>query len=149
MIHIRNLTTSEIDEKWMERIAHIALAHLKRSERDLNIILTGERRMRALNRFYRGKNKVTDVLAFPYSQNRLVEVQREEALQTNHLLGEVVICMPQAKKQARRAAHPLARELATLLLHGMLHLAGYDHEKNEQEAQRMFALQDELLAKVL
>jgi probable rRNA maturation factor len=79
-----------------------------------------------LNRQYRGKDKPTDVLSFPLAD----EWQP-------CLLGDVVISVETATRQARRRGHSLREELQTLLIHGILHLLGYDHEISRSEAIRM------------
>ena len=79
-----------------------------------------------LNRQYRGKDRPTDVLSFPLA----------DALQPS-LLGDVVISVETAARQARRRGHSLREELRTLLIHGILHLLGYDHEISRSEAIRM------------
>lgn len=79
-----------------------------------------------LNRQYRGKNKPTDVLSFPLA----------DALHP-HLLGDVVISTETAVRQAKRRSLSLQEELQTLLVHGILHLLGYDHEVSRSEAIRM------------
>lgn len=96
---------------------------------NLSLLLVGDRSMRRLNRRYRRKDRTTDVLAFPALQpsSRSVPV----------LLGDVVISLPQAERQARQAGHPLDRELTVLVIHGLLHLLGYDHERSRREARRM------------
>jgi rRNA maturation RNase YbeY len=80
----------------------------------------------SLNRQYRGKDKPTDVLSFPLA----------DALQPS-LLGDVVISVETAARQAQRRGHSLREELQTLLIHGILHLLGYDHETSRSEAIRM------------
>ena len=96
---------------------------------NLSLLLVGDRSMRRLNRRYRRKDRTTDVLAFPALKpsSRSVPV----------LLGDVVISLPQAERQARQAGHPLDRELTVLVIHGLLHLLGYDHERSRREARRM------------
>lgn len=95
---------------------------------ELSIDLVGDRRMRRLNREYRGKDASTDVLAFPI---------REAPGPASFLLGDVVISLPTAARQATVQGHSLETEIATLLIHGVLHLCGYDHERNAREAGRM------------
>ena len=92
--------------------------------------------MRRLNRRYRRKDRTTDVLAFPM-RKAPSRVARHASSVTRDLLGDVVISLPQAARQAKEAGHPLERELAALVTHGVLHLLGYDHERNQREAQRM------------
>lgn len=90
----------------------------------------GDRRIRTLNRRYRRQDRATDVLAFP-----------APASGPGGLLGDIVISLPYAARQARRRGEPLAAELDRLLLHGYLHLLGYDHETDDGE---MESLEDRL-----
>jgi probable rRNA maturation factor len=96
----------------------------------LSILFTGDRTMRTLNRFWRNVDRTTDVLSFSQREGRFPEIRPE-------LLGDIVISVPQADRQAREAGHTLAREVERLLVHGLLHLLGYDHERGPAEAGRM------------
>jgi len=84
--------------------------------------------MRRLNRHYRKKDRTTDVLAFP---------MREGPGPSSSLMGDIVISVPTAAQQARQLGRSLDEELTTLLVHGILHLCGYDHERSNREARRM------------
>lgn len=95
---------------------------------ELSLLVVGDHLMRRLNGRYRHKDATTDVLAFP---------MREAPGPNPLLLGDVVISLPQAARQARAQNVPLNRELAQLLVHGILHLLGYDHERSSVDAQRM------------
>jgi rRNA maturation RNase YbeY len=103
--------------------------------RSLSLLLVGDRAMRTLNRRYRRKGRTTDVLAFPMAAD--LRLTPHASLLTPNLLGDVVISIPQAARQARRAGHSLDREIAALMIHGTLHLLGYDHERSAREARRM------------
>lgn len=85
--------------------------------------------MKLLNSRYRGINKVTDVLSFPLADERFG--------QDGCLLGDIVISVPEASAQAQRFRVSFYDELLRLLVHGLLHLIGYDHEKNAAEKKRM------------
>ena len=98
------------------------------SQSELSLELVGDRRMRRLNRMYRKKDRTTDVLAFP---------MRESHNPCPMLLGDVVISVPTARRQAKESGRSLGDELAALLVHGVLHLCGYDHERSAGEAVRM------------
>lgn len=89
--------------------------------------------MRGLNRRYRGKDRTTDVLAFAMREAITPHASRL----TPRPLGDVVISIPTAWRQAKEARRSLDEELACLLVHGILHLCGYDHERGEKEARRM------------
>lgn len=95
---------------------------------ELSLLLVGDSRMRRLNRRYRGRDATTDVLAFSL---------QESGGPASSLLGDVVISLPQAARQAKAGGRSLDEELAALLIHGVLHLVGYDHERGEREARRM------------
>ena len=86
----------------------------------------GDRAMRALNREYRGIDRSTDVLSFPGG----------ETPEGRHL-GDVVVSLPYARRQAVTSGHPLETELRVLLLHGVLHCLGHDHETDDGEMERL------------
>jgi len=100
-------------------------------ERGVSVLLCGDARMRGLNRSWRRKDTPTDVLSFPSTES--------------HTLGDVVIDVPYAARQARARGHGAAREVQVLLAHGVLHLLGHDHET---DAGEMFRLQRRLVARV-
>jgi probable rRNA maturation factor len=93
--------------------------------REVSVYFCGDRRMRALNRRYRRKDRPTDVLSFPAGGGGL--------------LGDIVISVPYATRQARRRRQPASAELDRLLLHGYLHLLGYDHETDQGQMDALEA----------
>lgn len=95
---------------------------------DVSLILVGKTRMQRLNRTYRKRDYATDVLAFPMQDASQSPVA---------FVGDVVICVPVALSQASRFGNTPDGELLRLLIHGTLHLLGYDHETTEREAKRM------------
>ena len=103
---------------------------------DLSLLLVGDRSMQRLNRRYRRKDRTTDVLAFPIRKHPVRPTPHASRL-APALLGDVVISFPQAARQARQAGHSLEHELTLLVIHGLLHLLGYDHERSAREARRM------------
>jgi probable rRNA maturation factor len=121
------------DQANLERSARTILADIGESSAELGILLVGNKRMRSLNRRYRGKNRTTDVLAFAV---REAMVPHALCL-TPSMLGDVVISVPEAACQAKKDQRSLDEELMVLLIHGILHLIGYDHERSEKEARRM------------
>jgi probable rRNA maturation factor len=94
--------------------------------------------MRTLNHAWRGKDSTTDVLSFPLREGRFPHIQPA-------MLGDIVISIPVATRQADEAGHPLSVELERLLVHGLLHLLGYDHERGLLEARRMKRKEQRLL----
>jgi len=102
---------------------------------EVSILLTGNAEIKKLNSTYRRKNSATDVLSFASSGGPGPET-----------LGDIVISLPVARKQAAKAGNSFERELLFLLSHGLLHLVGYDHERSEKEAEKMEVLQKKLMA---
>lgn len=97
--------------------------------------------MTKLNASFRGKKTTTDVLAFSYIEKAIPVFAHETA-------GEIFISLPQAARQAKAEKHALSDELAVLVIHGVLHLMGYDHETGEKEAARMHRLETNLLGAI-
>ncbi|MBM4132803.1 MAG: rRNA maturation RNase YbeY [Nitrospira sp.] len=120
----------------IERLAQRILGATGEPLADVSLSFIGDASMRRLNRQYRRKDAPTDVLAFPMRHIR-TRVTSHASRFTSSMLGDVVISVPQAARQACERGLPLHHELATLLIHGILHLLGYDHERNLREAQRM------------
>lgn len=99
---------------------------------DVGVTFVHDIEMRALNKFWRKKDEPTDVLSFP--------------LDEEGLWGDLVISVDTARRQARAHEHDLATEVAVLVAHGLVHLAGLDHERNDAEAREMRAAEQTLLA---
>lgn len=93
--------------------------------RSMVCLITNDRELRSLNRRFRGKNSATDVLSFPSA-----------AVSTEDGIGEIAISIDRAAAQAAEHGHSLANELRVLMLHGALHLAGFDHETDLGEMSR-------------
>jgi probable rRNA maturation factor len=102
-----------------------------RARGDVTIALVSDAVMRRLNRTYRGKDYATDVLSFQHVEPRMGAGTRPASI-----LGDIVIATGVARRQARGQGHPLRTELKILALHGLLHLLGYDHEKDQGEMRR-------------
>lgn len=128
-----------IERAVWERLGRDILQLVRKPHVELGVVLVGDRRMRQLNKQYRKSDKSTDVLAFP--------LQEGTGLHTA-LLGDVVISLPMARRQASESRHSLDRELTVLLVHGILHLCGYDHERGIKEARRMQRRERAILCQV-
>jgi probable rRNA maturation factor len=123
-----HLRRTSVRPKTLRRVTQSVLEQAGHPSAHLSLTLVGKTRMQRLNRTYRQRDYATDVLAFPMqdaSQSPLAFV------------GDVVICVPVALSQASRFDNSPDEELLRLLIHGTLHLLGYDHETTEQEAKRM------------
>ena len=145
-------------------ISELALARFAQRARkaaglsgQVNVVLTSSRDIRALNRRFRGKNKPTDVLSFPALQavwpGPLTRVRRSNTRATQ-FSGDIVIAADIACRNARLYQHAPAQELKILIVHGMLHLAGYDHEadggqmaRKEERLRRELGLSDGLIGR--
>jgi probable rRNA maturation factor len=101
---------------------------------DVSVLLTGDREIRRLNREFRHADKATDVLSFPACRPSGSTVRGEGS--GSELAGDVAISVQTAARQAKDAGHALFVELQILLLHGVLHLAGFDHETDRGEMAR-------------
>lgn len=118
----------------IRRIADAMLIELELGHAELSVLLTNDTEIHALNLAHRGKDKPTDVLSFPLDEGE----GANGAVSGTHVLGDVVISLDTAARQARGRKRPLLPEVRFLLAHGLLHLLGYDHldptEKREMDA---------------
>lgn len=137
----RNSTRNKrYTQAFFERILGIAgrALRLKKGTYEISINLVGERRIRELNKRYRRKDAVTDVLSFPLGAEAL-RGYNEKAL------GDLFICLPYAYTCAKRENMTLDAKMAWLTVHGLLHLLGYDHERSPEDEKKMFALEKKVL----
>jgi len=158
-IEIHNFTQNEVDSNIFNKAADNTLKFLGiDKEIEISLALIGDGRMRRLNKLYRGKNRVTDVLSFAEKSvlkylhrafPRLKKTDQTEdfVLPPDNInrIGEIVICLPQAKKQAKRQGHTLEKELSILMSHGLLHLLFVVHEQDEKKRQEMEAVEAKIL----
>ncbi len=139
MITVINESSTRISKvflkKWLRRV-HLELKKKKIKSRlnecDLSLVFVTKQKSKKLNKKYRKKNKPTDILSF----GSLKVSSR------NGELPELVICSDIVRLQAKENKHSFQNELGYLILHGVLHLLGYDHEKSKVQAAQMFRLQD-------
>ena len=124
MTDIINLTTEKIDSRFLKKIAEKVLKEEKIENKDLSIVLIDSKKITELNKKYRNKNFPTDVLSFP----------GEMKFGT---IGEIFICMQEARKNSKKYKVSEKKELARIMIHGILHLLGYDHEKDKSNSEEM------------
>ena len=110
-----------------------------KSKTIMNIIFVNDEEIQRINKDYRNIDRVTDVISFALNDEKDFLIKTEE-------IGDIFICLDQAKRQAEEYGHSLDREVGFLSVHGYLHLNGYDHMTKEDE-EIMFKLQDEILPK--
>lgn len=133
----RKKVPRKFSEKWFQMLTRelqVKKKHQKYLEQSVNVVFVDKTTMRRMNREFRKKDYVTDVLSFHSDEEGL--------------LGEIVISMDKIREQAKEHEMTVPEELAYMLLHGVLHLMGYDHEKSSVEAKKMFQLQDEVFEKL-
>jgi probable rRNA maturation factor len=116
------------------------LAALSLADCELSVLLCDDATIQPLNRDWRGKDRPTDVLSFDQGAGR-------PSPGDSVLLGDVIISLETARAQAESRGHPLAHEVRVLLVHGICHLIGYDHEKDD-EAEVMESMERDLLARL-
>ncbi len=126
--------------EWLEGIARRVLEAEGVPAAELGVLVTDDETVRALNREYAGDDRPTDVLSFSLREGEEFAAPPDEVLR----LGEVIISCPTAERQAQEAGRSTEAEVAHLLVHGILHLLGYDHAEPEED-RRMRARERELL----
>lgn len=126
---INNQRKIKLDWQIFQTFAEKAIEDIEETEnKSTTIAFVSDRKMRELNKQFRGKNSTTDVLSFPFEADEF-EIEADN-------LGDIVISIEQAKKQATENTLTLELEIKQLILHGILHLCGYDHETDNGEMNR-------------
>ena len=150
-VSIDDKLAAPLDDRWLKSVARLTLEAVEvKPPVEMGLFITDSETIQALNKTYRAKDKPTDVLAF-YTQPHIAQENAESefvpAPDGVHHLGEVVISYPQAVTQAQQQGHSINQELTILVVHGTLHLLGFDHEKPE-EKRLMRAKEKEILKKL-
>jgi len=142
-IHIKNRQRSKsLNLRRVENDLAKALLMLGQEQAELSVIFVGSAKMKQLNQDYRGIPKETDVLSFPMEDTSFRPHTSRLAL---HLLGDIVISVPKTVAQAQAYNVHFYEELLRLLIHGLLHLVGYDHEKSRYQKENMMKKEREIL----
>lgn len=132
---------------WIEDLLNVAAKKLSvEKNAEVSITVVSNEKIREINREYRDKDKVTDVISFAIEDDEddLLKEFDMEGITIPRDLGDIFISYDKAVEQAEEYGHSVERELGFLMVHGFLHLNGYDHMTDEDE-KRMFALQEEIL----
>jgi len=121
----QNIISQEEVTFWAEKI----LSELSCNNKILSLYFTTDEIMKDLNKNYRKKDYITDVLSFPN--------ETKDPFSDPSFLGDIAICIPQAKRQAEERKNDIISEIKFLILHGILHLSGYDHENDNGEMEKI------------
>ena len=136
MIEVNNLTNFSVDKKFFTGVAKKVLKGENRGMENISIAFVSTAEMQRLNKQYRKKDAPTDVLSF-----EKVSDFKEEC-------AEIVICPHVVRENAKESLLTLKKELANVLIHGILHVLGYDHEISKTEEERMFKKQEFYMMKI-
>ena len=131
----------KISLKMIRQAARILLDALKRPDAELSILLVDDREIAGINLVFLNRHGPTNVIAFPMREGAYGDL-------TPNLLGDVVICVDTAHRESRLAGRTIEERLTELLVHGVLHLCGYDHENGGRQARRMAAKSRRLVEKI-
>ncbi len=138
---IENQTAYRLSSAKLKKISLELLAAMKIPNSDFDLTFLNPEEMKKLNRKYRKKNKVTDVLSFPLQVGK-------GARKDGIFLGDVVICVEKAYAQAKEFGKTNFEEIVFLLVHGFLHLLDYDHERGIKEEKQMQKLERQLMGQI-
>lgn len=130
-----------IESSGVQRKAQAILNALACPEAELSVLIVDDARMAELNREYRNRPGPTNVIAFAMQEGAFADI-------TPELLGDVVISTEYVDREAREMGLSFTRRFDEMLIHGILHLVGYDHERGPAEAERMETRTDELLTAI-
>ena len=142
LVSSQGLGSSPVKLARVRALAGRMLDAIERPAAELSVLLCDDATIHALNRDYRHKDQPTDVLAFAMDEGEGASATLPDG---HEVLGDVVISVDTARRQATEKGHSLVREVTILLAHGVLHLVGYDHQTPE-DYRRMMALQDAVVA---
>ena len=138
-----------INQKQLEEILKVFLKKLFKNERGVSLYLTNDTEIQKLNQQFRGKDRPTDILSWPYSGDEAdLDFPKVEDTDEVELAGDLVVSVERVRKQAEENGWDFETELIRLLAHGCAHLAGWDHERSAKEAKEMLELEIELLKEV-
>ena len=135
---INNVYGYDKDYSYLDRVIKRTLMKEKALASIFSIIFVSEEEIQTINKNYRQIDKVTDVISFAFEDNK------DDFMLENRVLGDIYICIPRMISQAKKYGHSETRELSFLVVHGLLHLLGYDH-MNKEDEEKMFGLQKEIL----
>ena len=126
------------DYSYLDKVINKTLDMENVTNAIFSIVFVSNDKIKEINKTYRGIDKITDVLSFAFEDNNKISYNIRH-------LGEIFVGIPRMQEQARDYGHRETRELAFLVVHGLLHLLGYDHTKGKKEEEEMFSKQELVL----
>jgi probable rRNA maturation factor len=142
--YVQLKTKRPFSQKFLKKIISQTAQELKFKKKfGVAVLLVGDKQIKDLNKKYRHKNKITDVLSFSQKEGEKFPLPQKE----KNYLGEIIICYPQLKRQAKIFKQTEEKEFALLLIHGFLHLLGFD-DQTSSGYKKMEKLQNKILARI-
>jgi len=145
IFNVVNTTQIKVSKKYLRKVVEKILEEENfKDDFEASLVLVGDKKMRSLNKKYRGSDKATDVLSFDLNWDAK-ELKYDKTRQ-----GEIIISLDQVKRQVKKIeGNSFRKELSLLLIHGVLHLLGYNHEGTlKEKKRRMLSRQEELLIRI-
>lgn len=146
VVNVYNQTKRKLPQSQKEIksvLAKVAKLVKKSADREITVLVANDKEMRNLNKKYRGKDKVTDVLSFSQQEGDKMILSPE----SKNYLGDIVICYPQIMRQAKKYGQSVKKEFGLMLIHGFLHLLGYD-DQNKVAWRKMEKIQNKIFKKI-
>jgi probable rRNA maturation factor len=141
-----NKTKAKISKSFLEKVAKQVIDILKvKKNCEVGLFLVGEAKMKELNKQYRKQNCVTDVLSFSQLESKVPFIFPKIPTLS---LGDVIVCYPQAKRQAKQYKHKVLTEVTILFIHGLLHLFGIDHDLGRDQAKKMMKIEKKVVKRL-
>jgi len=141
-IELTKKVKANISQLGVNQISRAVVKVVKiRKKSEVSLALVSNPEIKKINQIYRGQNKVTDVLSFAANEEDFI------CPESQNYLGEIIISYPQLVRQARQNKCSIKQEFSLLVVHGLLHLLGYDHEGNRKEKEKMRMLEEKILSK--
>ncbi len=130
-IEINNTTRIKVSEKFIKEIIKKACKFLKIKDKEISLSFVNGDEIKKLNKIYRNKNSVTDVLSFAEE-----DFHAKWPYEKENFLGEIIICLEQIKKQAKEFNNSFYKEITIILIHSLLHLIGYEHSDKMRNIEK-------------
>ena len=139
-VEVKNAKSFKVDKGFVRKVVSETLQSMRiKGNITVGVVFVSAHKMQEVNRKYRNIDKPTDVLSISYNED----------LGTHKYLGEILVCMEEVKKRAKESRTTPKRELAHVMIHGTLHLLGWEHEGSTRATDRMHAKEEEIMTKFL